>query len=50
MDFISLFTYIVLLNEQIWPLVEKIDAEVLTEEAHPLLRKAVYSGLSRPSE
>ncbi|KAG8386641.1 hypothetical protein BUALT_Bualt03G0169800 [Buddleja alternifolia] len=29
----------------IWPLVEKIDAEVLTDDVHPLLRKAIYSGL-----
>ncbi|KAK4398751.1 ATP-dependent zinc metalloprotease FTSH 12, chloroplastic [Sesamum angolense] len=28
---------------EIWPLVEKLDAEVLTEDVHPLLLKAVYS-------
>ncbi|KAI3456671.1 hypothetical protein Pfo_013334 [Paulownia fortunei] len=35
---------------EIWPLVEKLDAEVLTEDVHPLLRKAVYSGLRRPND
>ncbi|GFQ08491.1 nuclear cap-binding protein subunit 1, partial [Phtheirospermum japonicum] len=35
---------------EIWPLVEKLDAEVLTEDVHPLLKKAVYSGLGRPIE
>ncbi|KAL3643129.1 Nucleic acid dioxygenase ALKBH1 [Castilleja foliolosa] len=35
---------------EIWPLVEKLDAEVLTEDVHPLLRKAIYSGLCRPQE
>lgn len=34
--------------EQIWPHIERLDAEVLTEEVHPLFRKAVYSGLRRP--
>ncbi|KAK6123879.1 hypothetical protein DH2020_042370 [Rehmannia glutinosa] len=34
----------------IWPLVEKIDTEVLTEDVHPLLRKAIYSGLCRPND
>ncbi|KAK8545063.1 hypothetical protein V6N13_066375 [Hibiscus sabdariffa] len=34
---------------EIWPHIEKLDAEVLTEEAHPLFRKAVYSGLRRLS-
>ncbi|GFZ07347.1 ARM repeat superfamily protein [Actinidia rufa] len=33
---------------EIWPHIEKIDAEVLTENVHPLFRKAVYSGLRRP--
>ncbi|PKI33844.1 hypothetical protein CRG98_045762 [Punica granatum] len=33
---------------EIWPLVEKIDAEVLTDNAHPLFRLAVYSGLGHP--
>ncbi|KAL5764671.1 hypothetical protein ACOSQ2_017265 [Xanthoceras sorbifolium] len=32
---------------EIWPHIEKLDAEVLTEDAHPLFRKAVYSGLRR---
>ncbi|KAM7526901.1 hypothetical protein LguiA_016803 [Lonicera macranthoides] len=32
---------------EIWPHIEKLDAEVLTEEVHPLFRKAVYSGLRR---
>ncbi|KAL8033174.1 hypothetical protein ABFS82_13G145400 [Erythranthe guttata] len=35
---------------EIWPLVEKLDAEVLTEDVHVLLRKAVYSGLGRPTD
>ncbi|OMO59844.1 MIF4G-like, type 3 [Corchorus capsularis] len=34
---------------EIWPHVEKLDAEVLTEDVHPLFRKAVYSGLRRLS-
>ncbi|CAL0322751.1 unnamed protein product [Lupinus luteus] len=33
---------------EIWPHVEKLDAEVLTEDASPLLRSSVYSGLRRP--
>ncbi|MED6105957.1 Nucleic acid dioxygenase ALKBH1 [Stylosanthes scabra] len=33
---------------EIWPHIEKLDAEVLTEEAPPLFRSAVYSGLRRP--
>ncbi|XP_022728993.1 nuclear cap-binding protein subunit 1 isoform X2 [Durio zibethinus] len=32
---------------EIWPHIEKLDVEVLTEDAHPLFRKAVYSGLRR---
>ncbi|GMP64691.1 hypothetical protein CsSME_00025838 [Camellia sinensis var. sinensis] len=28
--------------------IEKLDAEVFTENVHPLFRKAVYSGLNRP--
>ncbi|CAA0842134.1 Nuclear cap-binding protein subunit 1 [Striga hermonthica] len=35
---------------EIWPLVEKLEAEVLTEDVHPLFRKAVYSGLRRLSD
>ncbi|WRX33228.1 MIF4G-like [Theobroma cacao] len=34
---------------EIWPHIEKLDVEVLTEDAHPLFRKAVYSGLCRLS-
>ncbi|XP_021278870.1 nuclear cap-binding protein subunit 1 isoform X1 [Herrania umbratica] len=34
---------------EIWPHIEKLDAEVLTEDVHPLFRKAVYSGLCRLS-
>ncbi|KAI4368632.1 hypothetical protein MLD38_017168 [Melastoma candidum] len=30
---------------EIWPHVERLDAEVPTEDVHPLVRKAVYSGL-----
>ncbi|GLT51049.1 hypothetical protein SLA2020_244960 [Shorea laevis] len=33
---------------EIWPLIEKLDSEVLTDSAHPLFRRAVYSGLHRP--
>ncbi|XP_044482612.1 nuclear cap-binding protein subunit 1-like isoform X2 [Mangifera indica] len=33
---------------EIWPHIEKLDAEVLTEDVHPLFHKAVYSGLRRP--
>ncbi|XP_047334157.1 nuclear cap-binding protein subunit 1-like [Impatiens glandulifera] len=33
---------------EIWNYVDKLDAEVLTEDIHPLFRKAVYSGLGRP--
>ncbi|OVA14213.1 MIF4G-like [Macleaya cordata] len=35
---------------EIWPHVEKLDAEVLTEDISPLFRKAVYSGLRRPND
>ncbi|KAG9136557.1 hypothetical protein Leryth_014406 [Lithospermum erythrorhizon] len=34
---------------EIWPHAEKLDAEILTEDMHPLLRKAIYSGLRRPT-
>ncbi|KAK6923691.1 MIF4G-like, type 3, partial [Dillenia turbinata] len=33
---------------EIWPHAEKLDSEILTENVHPLFRKAVYSGLRRP--
>ncbi|KAH9790036.1 nuclear cap-binding protein subunit 1 [Citrus sinensis] len=33
---------------EIWPHMEKLDAEVLSEDTHPLFRRAVYSGLHRP--
>ncbi|KAK3010148.1 hypothetical protein RJ639_011805 [Escallonia herrerae] len=33
---------------EIWPHVEQLDAEVLTDGVHPLFRKAIYSGLRRP--
>ncbi|KAG2405174.1 Nuclear cap-binding protein [Vigna angularis] len=33
---------------EIWPHVEKLDAEVLTEETPYLFRSAVYTGLRRP--
>ncbi|CAL5402425.1 unnamed protein product [Camellia sinensis] len=33
---------------EIRPHIEKLDAEVFTENVHPLFRKAVYSGLNRP--
>lgn len=35
---------------EIWPLVEKLDTEVLTQDVHPLVRKAVYYGLRRTNE
>ncbi|XP_022861062.1 nuclear cap-binding protein subunit 1 [Olea europaea var. sylvestris] len=34
---------------EIWPHVEKLDAEVLTKDVHPLFLKAFYSGLRRPT-
>ncbi|KAE8677217.1 Nuclear cap-binding protein subunit 1 [Hibiscus syriacus] len=34
---------------EIWPHIEKLDVEVLTEDAHPLFWKAVHSGLRRLS-
>ncbi|GLU19292.1 hypothetical protein SLE2022_355520 [Rubroshorea leprosula] len=34
---------------EIWPLIEKLDSEVLTDGVHPLFRRAVYSGLHRPT-
>ncbi|KAK4607352.1 hypothetical protein RGQ29_001259 [Quercus rubra] len=34
---------------EIWPHIEKLEAEVLTENTHPLFRKAVYCGLRRPN-
>ncbi|CAL5341451.1 unnamed protein product [Camellia sinensis] len=36
------------LFKAIRPHIEKLDAEVFTENVHPLFRKAVYSGLNRP--
>ncbi|XVF19327.1 hypothetical protein REPUB_Repub11eG0100900 [Reevesia pubescens] len=39
-NFINKYNYI-------WPHIEKLDMEVLTEDAHPLFQKAVYSGLRR---
>ncbi|KAI8557323.1 hypothetical protein RHMOL_Rhmol04G0001700 [Rhododendron molle] len=33
---------------EIWLYMEKLDAEALSGDAHPLFRKAVYSGLRRP--
>ncbi|KAH0780007.1 hypothetical protein KY290_006434 [Solanum tuberosum] len=35
---------------EIWQHIEKLDAEVLTEDIHPLVRKAIYCGLRRPLE
>ena len=32
---------------QIWPHMEKLDAEVIMENVHPLIRKAIYCGLRR---
>ncbi|XP_027061406.1 nuclear cap-binding protein subunit 1 isoform X1 [Coffea arabica] len=33
---------------EIWSFIEKLDADVLTEDVHPLFRRAIYSGLRRP--
>lgn len=33
---------------EIWSFIEKLDANVLTEDVHPQLRRAIYSGLRRP--
>ncbi|KAF7801834.1 nuclear cap-binding protein subunit 1 [Senna tora] len=33
---------------EIWPHIEKLDTEVLKEDAHHLFQAAVYSGLRRP--
>ncbi|KAF6142696.1 hypothetical protein GIB67_015182 [Kingdonia uniflora] len=33
---------------EIWPHIEKLVSEVFTEDAHPLFRKAFYSGLRWP--
>ncbi|KAF5730839.1 ARM repeat superfamily protein isoform 1 [Tripterygium wilfordii] len=35
---------------EIWPLIEKLDVEAFTEDAHPLFRNAVYTGLRRQNE
>ncbi|XP_073297270.1 nuclear cap-binding protein subunit 1-like isoform X1 [Primulina huaijiensis] len=37
-------------SSEIWPHIEKLDAEVLTQDVHPLVRKAIYSGLRRPAD
>ncbi|KAJ3699924.1 hypothetical protein LUZ61_003629 [Rhynchospora tenuis] len=34
---------------EIWPHIEALDSEVFTGDVHPLIRKAAFSGLSRPS-
>ncbi|CAI0546745.1 unnamed protein product [Linum tenue] len=33
---------------EVWSHIEKLDAEVLAQDIHPLFRRAVYSGLRRP--
>ncbi|KAB1225560.1 Nuclear cap-binding protein subunit 1 [Morella rubra] len=33
---------------EIWPHIEKLEAEVLPENVHPLFRRAIYCGLRRP--
>ncbi|KAJ8751223.1 hypothetical protein K2173_016404 [Erythroxylum novogranatense] len=33
---------------EIWPFIEKLDAELFTKNTHPLFLKAVYSSLRRP--
>ncbi|TQE01626.1 hypothetical protein C1H46_012765 [Malus baccata] len=35
---------------EIWPHMEKLDAEVLTEDVHPLIRKSVYCGFRRETD
>ncbi|TQE05484.1 hypothetical protein C1H46_008909 [Malus baccata] len=35
---------------EIWPHMEKLDAEVLTENVHPLIRKSVYCGLRQETD
>ncbi|RXH83915.1 hypothetical protein DVH24_013160 [Malus domestica] len=35
---------------EIWPHMEKLDEEVLTEDVHPLIRKSVYCGLRRATD
>ncbi|XP_004291754.1 PREDICTED: nuclear cap-binding protein subunit 1 [Fragaria vesca subsp. vesca] len=35
---------------EIWPHMEKLDAEVITENVHPLIRKAIYCGLRRSTD
>ncbi|XP_073039333.1 nuclear cap-binding protein subunit 1-like isoform X2 [Primulina eburnea] len=37
-------------SSEIWSHIEKLEAEVLIEDVHPLIRKAVYSGLRRPTD
>ncbi|KZV27597.1 nuclear cap-binding protein subunit 1 [Dorcoceras hygrometricum] len=37
-------------SSEIWPYIERLDAEVFIEDVHPLIRKAVYSGLRRPTD
>ncbi|XP_050368577.1 nuclear cap-binding protein subunit 1 [Argentina anserina] len=32
---------------EVWPHMEKLDAEIITENVHPLIRKAIYCGLRR---
>ncbi|KAM1126227.1 hypothetical protein ACFX2B_040936 [Malus domestica] len=35
---------------EIWPHMEKLDVEVLTEDVHPLIGKSVYCGLRRETD
>ncbi|CAL1391038.1 unnamed protein product [Linum trigynum] len=35
---------------ELWSHIEKLDDEVLTQDIHHLLRRAVYSSLRRPNE
>ncbi|XP_073273142.1 nuclear cap-binding protein subunit 1-like isoform X2 [Primulina huaijiensis] len=37
-------------SSEIWSHIEKLEAEVLIEDVHPLIRKAVYSGLCRRTD
>lgn len=49
---ISTLSYVKAFSRQyaseIWPYIERLDAEVLAGPVHPLFRSAVYSGLGRP--
>ncbi|KAM3000696.1 hypothetical protein FF2_037074 [Malus domestica] len=35
---------------KIWPHMEKLGVEVLTEDVHPLIRKSIYCGLRQETD